>query len=257
MVGDKFEKLVDIVARLRGPGGCPWDREQTHASLLPYFLEEAYEAIEAVDNSDWKSLREELGDIMLHLVFQADIAEQDNEFKIESVLDEIADKMIRRHPHVFGDAAAEAAFHAKRNWETTKHQEKKRGSRLDGVPVSLPALIRAQRLQEKASYVGFDWDQVEEIWKKIHEELAEVRQAESAEIQEHLEEEIGDLMFAVVNLARFYKIPAEDALRKTNRKFTERFRIIEERLKRQGKPIEEATLAEMDAIWEETKAENK
>ena len=256
-VGEKFEKLVKIVARLRAPGGCPWDQEQTHASLLPYFLEEAYEVIESVDDKKWNALREELGDIILHMVFQADIARQDDEFEMGAVLDGITDKMIRRHPHVFGDQAAEAAFHAKQNWETTKHEEKKRTSRLDGVPVSLPALIRAQRLQEKASYVGFDWDQVEGIWDKIHEELEEVRQAESSDIREHLEEEIGDLLFAVVNLARFYKIPAEDTLRKANRKFTERFRLIEEEFKRQGKPIEEATLAEMDAIWEDSKAENR
>ncbi|NQU28784.1 MAG: nucleoside triphosphate pyrophosphohydrolase [Candidatus Marinimicrobia bacterium] len=254
-VGEKFEKLVQIVERLRGPGGCPWDQEQTHASLLPYFLEEAYEVIEAVDQENWSALREELGDIILHMVFQADIARQDSEFEMGAVLDDISAKMIRRHPHVFGDSGADAAFHAKQNWEATKHREKRRASRLDGVPVTLPALIRAQRLQEKASYVGFDWDQVDGIWDKIHEELAEVREAESGEIQANLEEEIGDLLFAVINLARFYKIPAEDALRKTNRKFTDRFRQIEEELKRRGKPIEEATLTEMDEIWERIKTE--
>ncbi len=252
-VGEKFEKLVKIVERLRGPGGCPWDQEQTHASLLPYFIEEAYEVIEAVDHENWSALREELGDIILHMVFQADIAQQDNEFGMGAVLDDISDKMIRRHPHVFGDAGADAAFHAKQNWEATKHREKRRSSRLDGVPVNLPALIRAQRLQEKASYVGFDWDQVDGIWDKIHEELTEVREAESNEVRANLEEEIGDLLFAVINLARFYKIPAEDALRKTNRKFTDRFSQIEEELKRRGKPIEEATLDEMDEIWERIK----
>lgn len=256
-VGEKFERLVEIVATLRNPGGCPWDREQTHESLLPYFIEEAYEVLEAVDDKNWTTLKEELGDVLLHLVFQADIARQNDEFEVGAVVDNIADKMVRRHPHVFGDESARAAFHAKKNWETTKHYEKKRESRLDGVPVNLSALIRAQRLQEKASYVGFDWDQVDGIWDKIHEELGEVRQAESTEVREHLEEEIGDLLFAVVNLARFYKIPAEDALRRTNRKFTDRFRLIEKEFKRQNKPIEEATLAEMDAVWDQIKAAEK
>ncbi|MFH1853013.1 MAG: nucleoside triphosphate pyrophosphohydrolase [Candidatus Neomarinimicrobiota bacterium] len=254
-IGEKFEELVKIVERLRSPGGCPWDREQTHASLLPYFIEEAYEVLEAVDGKNWPALKEELGDVLLHLVFQTDIARQGDEFEIGAVIDNISAKMIRRHPHVFGDESAQAAFHAKKNWEDTKHHEKKRESRLDGVPVNLPALIRAQRLQEKASYVGFDWDQVAGIWDKIHEELEELRQAESSEVREHIEEEIGDLLFSVVNLARFYKIPAEDALRKTNRKFTERFRLIEQELKRRGKPIEETTLAEMDAIWDKIKKE--
>ncbi len=255
--GEKFERLVEIVATLRNPGGCPWDREQTHASLLPYFIEEAYEVLEAVDEKNITTLQEELGDVLLHLVFQSDIARQNDEFEIGAVIDNIADKMVRRHPHVFGNDLARAAFHAKKNWEAKKHHEKKRESRLDGVPVNLPALIRAQRLQEKASYVGFDWEQVGGIWDKIHEELSEVRQAESETTREHLEEEIGDLLFAVVNLARFYKIPAEDALRKTNRKFTDRFRLIEQELKRRGKPIEEATLAEMDAIWDKIKADPK
>lgn len=252
--GEIFERLVEIVARLRGPGGCPWDQEQTHESLLPYFIEEAHEVLEAVDGKNWNALREELGDILLHLIFQADIARQNDQFEVDAVIDGISEKMVRRHPHVFDNQQAAAAFHAKKNWEAAKHKEKRRRSRLDGVPVSLPALIRAQRLQEKASYVGFDWDQADGIWEKIHEEIGEVRQAEDSDIRDHLEEELGDLLFSVANLARFYKIPAEDALRKTNRKFTERFRLIEEELKRRGKAIEETTLAEMDAVWDEVKA---
>ena len=166
-----FIKLMEIIEKLRGPDGCPWDREQTHESLLPYFIEEAYEVIEGVEAGDINSLKEELGDMLLHIVFQANIAEQNNEFTIEDSLNHVNEKLIRRHPHVFGDKKADAAFHAKQNWELQKHKEKKRESRLDGVPDSLPALTRAQRLQEKASYAGFDWEKIEDVWAKIYEEI--------------------------------------------------------------------------------------
>lgn len=252
-VGKKFEELVRIVKILRAPNGCPWDREQDNASLLPYFLEEAYEVIESVDNKDWKTLKEEIGDILLHMVFQADIMEEKNEFSISEALGGINDKLVRRHPHVFGDKTADAAKSAKQNWEEVKHQEKKRKSRLDGVPTNLPALVRAQRLQEKASYAGFDWDLVEQVWDKVHEEILEVKEAQSEGAKDHIEEEIGDVIFAVVNLARFLGIPAEDALRKTNKKFTDRFAKVEAELKRRGKEVEESDLEEMDAIWESVK----
>ena len=245
----KFEELVKIVQRLRAPDGCPWDREQTNASLLPFFLEEVYEMIESVDNENWPELKEEVGDLLLHAVLQAVIAAENDHFTIEGSIKNINEKLVRRHPHVFGEAQADTTFHAKQNWEAAKHEEKNRKSRLDGVPVTLPALIRAQRLQQKASYAGFDWDKVEEVWAKIHEEIQELKEAQSNSSKNHIEEEIGDVLFAVVNLARFLDIPAEDALRKTNKKFATRFAQVEEELKKRGKNVEDSSLEEMDEIW--------
>ncbi len=251
--GDKFEQLIKTVARLRDPDGCPWDREQTHASLLPYFLEEVYEVIESVDEGNWNTLREELGDILLHVVMQAQIAAEDHRFTVADSLDVVNEKLVRRHPHVFGDAQADASFHAKQNWELTKHKEKGRESRLDGVPTTLPALIRAQRLQQKAAFVGFDWDRIEDVWAKVHEEIQEVKEAQTDGSTDQLEEEIGDVLFSIVNLARFLKISAEDALRKTNEKFIRRFKAVERELKSRGQDIQDATLEEMDAIWNQVK----
>ncbi|MDP6684836.1 MAG: nucleoside triphosphate pyrophosphohydrolase [Candidatus Marinimicrobia bacterium] len=248
-----FTKLLDIVQKLRGPDGCPWDKEQTHESLLPYFLEEAYEVIEGVESGDMNSLKEELGDVLLHVVFQADIAQKNNEFTIEDSLNHVNEKLVRRHPHVFGDKKADKAFHAKQNWESAKHKEKKRDSRLDGVPDSLPALTRAQRLQEKASYTGFDWDEIDQVWDKIHEEIQELKEAQLNGSISHIEEEIGDVIFSIVNLARFLEISAESALRKTNRKFTKRFKAVEDELKKRGKEVEDSNLEEMDEIWERIK----
>ncbi len=252
-VGKKFEELVEIVEKLRAPDGCPWDREQTNQSLLPYFIEEVYELIESVDEENWDTVKEELGDLLLHVVFQASIGEDEGKFKLADSLTNVNEKLVRRHPHVFGDAKADAAFHAKQNWEAQKHKEKGRKSRLDGVPKNLPALVRAQRLQQKASYAGFDWDEVEQVWDKVHEEIQELKDAQSNEAKDHIAEEIGDVLFAVVNLARYLDIPAEDALRKTNQKFTSRFSKVEEGIKAQGKELEDATLEEMDAIWEMAK----
>ena len=252
-VQEKFEELITIVKRLKAPDGCPWDREQTNASLLPYFLEEAYEVIESVDNENWFELKEELGDILLHVIFQAVLAEENGHFNINDSLDNVNEKLVRRHPHVFGDAKADKAFHTKQNWEAEKHKEKNRKSRLDGVPKTLPALIRAQRLQQKASYAGFDWDKVEQVWDKIHEEILELKEAQSNNAKEYIAEEIGDVLFSVVNLARFLDIPAEDALRRTNKKFTDRFSQVEAELKKRGKMVEDSSLEEMDAIWNEAK----
>lgn len=256
-LGQRFEELVAIVKRLRSPGGCPWDREQTAASLLPFFLEEAYEVIESVDEADWESLKEELGDILLHVVFQAGIAEDEDRFRLAETLKTVNAKLIRRHPHVFGEVEAKVPREAKRNWEAAKQAEKSRMSRLEGVPANIPALVRSQRLQQKASYVGFDWEKVEEVWDKIHEEIGELKEAQAAGRKEHLEEEIGDVLFAIVNLARFLDISAEDALRKTNKKFVRRFQQVEEELKKRGKKVEESTLEEMDSIWNAIKAEEK
>jgi tetrapyrrole methylase family protein/MazG family protein len=252
-VAEKFINLLEIVEILRGPNGCPWDKEQTNESLLPYFLEEAYELMESVDRKDWDTFKEELGDIMLHVVLQAQISSENSGFNVSESLDILNEKLVRRHPHVFGDKKADAAFHAKQNWEAAKHEEKNRKSRLDGVPMALPALVRAQRLQEKASYAGFDWEKVEEVWDKVHEEIQELKEAQTKNTGEHIEEEIGDVLFAIVNLARFLKFPAEDALRKTNQKFTSRFFQVEEELERRGKTVENSTLEEMDKIWDAVK----
>jgi len=251
--GKRFEELVTIVERLRAPDGCPWDREQTPASLLPYLLEETYEVMESVDDKNWEVLKEELGDLMLHVVFQASIATDSERFNIDESLKKVNEKLVRRHPHVFGDTKADAAFNAKQNWEAEKQKEKKRDSRLDGVPVTLPGLVRAQRLQEKAAYVGFDWEKIESVWEKVYEELEEIKLAQQKNNKDLLEEEIGDTIFALVNLARFMGIPAEDALRKTNNKFINRFKMIEMELKKRGKTLEESSLDEMDKIWNTVK----
>ena len=245
--------LVNIVEKLRSPEGCPWDKEQTHESLLPYFLEEAYEVIESVELKDWETLKEELGDVLLHILLQAKIADETNKFNISDSLEGINNKLVNRHPHVFGDDNIDASVEAKQNWEDIKHVEKKRKSRLDGVPNKLPALVRAQRLQEKASYAGFDHDNIEDAWEKLNEELNELKSAQEKRDIENIKEEIGDVLFSVVNLSRFFDIPAEDMLRATNQKFTFRFQKIEKELKAKGKKLENSTLDEMDEIWEKSK----
>jgi len=255
-IGEKFVELVDIMERLRAEDGCPWDKEQTPESILPFFLEETYEVMEAVHDKDWTTVQEELGDILLHAVYQAQMAAEKDRFTILNSLECITSKLIRRHPHVFGDIKADAARSAKQNWEAQKHKEKGRKSRLDGVPLTLPGLVRAQRLQEKASYVGFEWDRIEEVWEKVHEEILELKEAQNVGTSEHIEEEIGDVLFSIVNLSRFLKISSEDALRKTNNKFIKRFKKIEDELKKRGRPIEDATLEEMDEIWESVKLED-
>ena len=252
-IGEKFVELVEIMQKLRSEDGCPWDKEQTPETILPFFLEEVYEVIESVEEKDWKTLQEEIGDILLHAVFQAKMAEEENRFTILNSLETITTKLIRRHPHVFGDDPVDAAKSAKQNWEAVKHKEKGRKSRLDGVPEALPSLIRAQRLQEKASYVGFEWEKIEDVWEKVHEEIAELKEAQSMGNIEHIEEEIGDVLFSIVNLSRFLKISSENALRKTNKKFIYRFKKIEKELKSRNRSIDDASLAEMDEIWEDIK----
>jgi MazG family protein len=255
-IGKKFVELLEIMEKLRSEDGCPWDKEQTPESILPFFLEEAYEVIESVEEKNWQNLQEEIGDILLHAVFQAKMAEEENRFGMLDSLETITAKLIRRHPHVFGDVPVDAAKSAKQNWEAVKHKDKGRESRLDGVPETLPSLIRAQRLQEKASYVGFEWDKIEEVWEKVHEEIFELKEAQSEGTFEHIEEEIGDVLFSIVNLSRFLKISSEDALRKTNKKFISRFKKIEKELKKRNRPIEDASLEEMDEIWEKVKRDD-
>ena len=249
----KFIKLIEIVEKLRGPNGCPWDKEQTHESLLQYFLEETYEVIESVDEKNWCVLEEELGDVLLHIILQAQIAKETNKFDISGSLDMINKKLVKRHPHVFGNKNLAVSVEAKQTWESIKHIEKKRKSRLDGVPSKLPALVRAQRLQEKASYAGFDWDNIDDAWEKLDEELNELKSAQKIGDVENVKEEIGDVLFSVVNLSRFFDIPAEDMLRATNQKFITRFQKIEQELKKEGKELEDSSLEEMEKIWEKSK----
>tara|TARA_B100000900_G_scaffold191796_1_gene162323 strand:+ start:1305 stop:2090 length:786 start_codon:yes stop_codon:yes gene_type:complete len=248
-----FLDLIDIVERLRSPDGCPWDKEQTHESLLPYFLEETYEVIESVELNDWNTLEEELGDVLLHILLQAQIAKESNKFDILGILDGINKKLINRHPHVFGNRNKNNPSEMKKDWELQKHIEKRRESRLDGVPKTLPSLIRAQRLQEKASLVGFDWDNIEPIWDKLYEEIEELKQANAKGEKVEVEEEIGDVLFTVVNISRFLGIPAEDMLRKSNEKFIQRFKDIEKELKLKGISVEKATSKQMNIIWDRAK----
>ena len=251
-----FSKLIDIVEKLRSPDGCSWDKKQTHESLLPYFLEETYEVIESVESKDWKTLKEELGDVLLHILLQAQIAKEGNKFDIQDTLNGINKKLINRHPHVFGNKNKENISEVKKDWELQKHIEKRRESRLDGVPKTLPSLTRAQRLQEKASLVGFDWDNIEPIWDKLYEEIEELKQANSAGEKVKIEEEVGDILFTVVNISRFMGIPAEDMLRKSNEKFIHRFKNIEKELKLKGIPVEKATNKQMNIIWDRIKKSN-
>ena len=249
----KFEALIKIVSKLRSPDGCPWDIEQTSKSLIPFFIEEVYEVVEAIDNEDWGAVKEELGDVMLHLIFQALIAEEQKKFRIQDLIDSVSDKLIRRHPHVFENEKANNSLHANQNWERVKHKEKKRKSRIDGVPKGLPSIIQAQRLQQKASYSGFDWKNSKDVWKKINEEIEELKVAEKDGDINQIENELGDAIFSLVNLARFLDISAENALRKTNEKFKNRFRYIENVLEKNGKKFEETKLRELDKYWNEAK----
>jgi MazG family protein len=261
--GEKFQKLVDIMARLRAPGGCPWDREQTFDTIKPYLLEETYEVLDAIDARNWSELTGELGDLVLQAVFFSEIAEEQNLFSIADALDAINEKLVRRHPHVFGDETARTAGDVKRIWGEVKAAEKsakkQKGERdaglLESVPRALPALVEAQQLTSRAAHVGFDWANADQVLEKLHEELDEFARARRGDAQAELEGELGDLLFVLVNLARFVKVDPEQALRKTNAKFRERFGYIERKLGEQGKTPEAATLAEMDALWEESKCQ--
>ena len=248
-VGDRLQKLLNVLDRLRGPDGCPWDREQTSKSLIPYLLEETYEVIESIEAQNTQGLKEELGDLLLHVLFQCKIAEEQGWFSLSDSLESITTKLINRHPHVFGDVRAEGAFQAKQNWEAAKVLEKQRVSVLEGVPRQLPALTRARRIQEKAAYVGFDWERIEPVWEKVHEELRELSQAQRESNSEAVEQELGDVLFSLVNLGRFLGVSSEGALRRTIAKFEYRFHKIEEELRRRGKTPADVSLEEMDEIW--------
>jgi ATP diphosphatase len=279
--GAKFERAVAIMARLRAPGGCPWDREQTFDTIKRYTLEETYEVLEAIDNRDWKELSGELGDLLLQVLFYSEMAQEQGSFTIDDVLDALSNKLIHRHPHVFGDTKADDSAQVLRNWEALKAQEKRKslhsdggGSEsmpellLEGVSSKMPALQEAHKISSKAAHVGFDWPHVQGLFEKLSEETRELqahlqdlspagelsRKPEvPEELRQHVEDEVGDLFFVLVNIARYLSVDPESALRKTNRKFRRRFGWLEEHLRRQGRALEQATLEEMETLWQQAK----
>jgi tetrapyrrole methylase family protein / MazG family protein len=249
--------LVEVMETLRSPGGCPWDIEQTHPSLKRYIVEEVYEVLEAIDMHDMDKLCDELGDLLLQIVFHARIAEEIGDFTVQDVINGVTEKMLRRHPHVFGDGSADTSDEVMVNWEKIKHTEKAaqhRESRIDGVPVGLPALIRAFKLQTKAAKVGFDWERIEDVWEKVIEETQEFKVASENQDTDEMEGEMGDLLFAVVNVARFAGIEPETALHRTNNKFLKRFQVMEKILENKGKTMEKLSLEVLDTAWNEAKA---
>lgn len=247
-----FKDLVEIVKILREE--CPWDRKQTHQSIKDNLIEEAYEAVEAIDTEDFDELKKELGDVLLHVVFHSNMADETGTFSIGDVIYSIQEKLIRRHPHVFGDEIAEDDAQVAENWESIKLKEGKE-SILEGIPKPLPALIRAQRMQEKAANVGFDWPEAVQVVEKLEEELDEFKQVLEEGDQQKSREEFGDLLFSLVNLGRFFDLNAEDSLRSTNRKFIRRFQYIEQQLRKEGKDISDVDLQEMDNHWNSAKSE--
>jgi len=274
-VADRFDELIQLMAKLRAPDGCPWDRKQTHDSLKPYLLEETYEVLETIDKQDDGKLREELGDLLLQILFHAQIAAERQAFSIEDVMQLLADKLVRRHPHVFGPKGGGALTpdQVYTNWEQIKKSERQQTGRsesvLDGVPKTLPALLRAFQIQARASRVGFDWPQngegVHQVMGKVKEEIEELTEAyvarndqagdaERSAAQRHLEDEMGDVLFSLVNLARFLKFNPEDALRRATDRFADRFHFIEAEAARTGRTLDSMTLDEMDALWKKAKA---
>ena len=265
-IGHLFEELVAVQARLRAPGGCPWDREQTHLTLRTYLIEEAYEVLEAIEDGDSKNLAEELGDLLLQVLFHADMARETGAFDISHVITGIRDKMVRRHPHVFGNVKAETSGEVLKNWAQLKAREKEATSphvaasenpapsALDGVPRSLPALLEAYQITRRAAQVGFDWEHVEGIFDKLEEEIAELREALAASNRRATEEEIGDLLFSVVNLARFLKLDPEVILKKSNLKFKQRFYDMERAALHSGQSLSQLSKEELEVLWEASKS---
>ncbi|HJT82104.1 MAG TPA: nucleoside triphosphate pyrophosphohydrolase [Chthoniobacterales bacterium] len=265
----EFNRLCQIVARLRAPGGCPWDREQTNESILPQLIEEAYELVGAVRANDIHNFREELGDLLLHIVMHSEIAREDGRFSIADVIKDVSDKLVRRHPHVFGDSKATNSDAVVKQWERIKHEEKGVDTHyLASLPAALPALMRAQKAQKKVARVNFDWENLSDVIAKVDEELGETKEAieksvspvpndsERRRATAEIENEVGDLLFAVVNLARKTGIDAESALQNATDKFRNRFNRVEDELKARGKKLGEADLAELDEIWEQIKTKS-
>ncbi|GAA0552634.1 nucleoside triphosphate pyrophosphohydrolase [Chitinophaga japonensis] len=245
-----FDRLLQIMDDLREK--CPWDRKQTLQSLRQLTIEEMYELADAITDNDWKAIKEELGDLLLHIVFYAKIGAEQQQFTIQDVISGICNKLIHRHPHIYGDVQVENEEQVKQNWEKLKLKEGKT-SVLSGVPVSLPALVKAMRLQEKAKQVGFEWDNTQQVYHKVQEELQELEEVVEAGRPDDIEAEFGDLLFSLVNYSRFLKVDAENALERTNKKFTRRFQQMEAMAREQGRQLSEMTLAEMDGMWEQVK----
>lgn len=251
--GAAFERIVGIMARLRGDGGCPWDREQTLSTLRPYLIEEAYEVLEAIEHGGVSDHKEELGDLLLQVVFQAELRREEGSFDAADVTHGIADKLVRRHPHVFGEEKANAVSEAFEYWEQQKAKEKKGRSAIDGVPRQLPALLRAQRTTEKAGRVGFDWNDVHGPLEKLDEEIGELRRAIESKDQKNIEHEIGDVLFTVVNVARFLNVAAEDSLNATIHRFSERFKAVEAAVRQSGRELKDVELSELEELWQRAK----
>jgi len=249
-VNDAFQRLITIMDELREK--CPWDRKQTIQSLRQLTIEETYELADAITEENWKGIKEELGDLLLHIVFYAKIGSEQNQFQLDEVINYVSDKLVSRHPHIYGDVIVNDEEDVKKNWEKLKLKEG-RTSVLGGVPLSLPATVKAMRLQEKAKQVGFEWDTREQVWEKVEEETAELKAAIKAGGQQEIEEEFGDLVFSLINYARFLQIDAENALERTNKKFIHRFTQMEKLALQEGRDLNEMSLEEMDAIWNRIK----
>ncbi len=292
--GERFERAVQIMARLRAPGGCPWDREQTFDTIKPYTLEETYEVLEAIDNRDWHELTGELGDLLLQVLFYSEMAQEEGYFSIDDVLNRLSNKLVDRHPHVFGEVKADTPAEVLRNWEALKAEEKKKrleaggGKKADqvedaqsvlaGVSSKMPALLEAHKLSSRAAHVGFDWPEIEGLFEKLAEETAELREELKAapitgpsgrgiagsgkprvspELRARMEDEVGDLFFVLVNIARYLSLDPESALKKTNRKFKRRFQWMEERLRADGRGPAQASMEELENLWQQAKRQEK
>ena len=293
--GERFERAVQIMARLRAPGGCPWDREQTFDTIKPYTLEETYEVLEAIDNRDWDELTGELGDLLLQVLFYSEMAQEAGHFSIDDVVERLANKLVDRHPHVFGEVKADTPAEVLRNWEALKGEEKKKRleagggkkaekkedsqSVLAGVPSTMPALLEAHKLSSRAAHVGFDWPEIAGLFAKLEEEAEELREELKAipakpapvgrgiagsgkpqappELRARLEDEVGDLFFVLVNIARYLSLDPESALKKTNRKFKRRFQWMEERLRASGRGPEQASMDELEQLWQQAKQQEQ
>ena len=251
----KFENLVELVKKLRSPDGCDWDKIQTRNSLIPYFIEEVYELIESIDKKDSINIREELGDVLLHVIFQSQIASEKSDFDINDVINDINEKLIDRHPHVFEKSVLLNDKTSNELWEEQKYKKKGRQSRLDGIPKILPSIISSQRIQDKASSLGFDFEDIGQVWEKLNEEIAEVKLAKKENNFKKIEGELGDLLFTVINLCRFFDVSAENALRKSNNKFIKRFQSLEEKVSNTDRAFEKYSQNELDGIWAKVKKE--
>jgi MazG family protein len=251
---EEFLRLVQIMNDLREK--CPWDKKQTIQTLRQLTIEETYELTDAITDRDWKGIKEELGDILLHIVFYAKIGAEENKFTLEEVINGVCEKLIYRHPHIYSDVKVNDEEDVKRNWEKLKLKEGKK-SVLSGVPKSLPSTVKAMRLQEKAKQVGFEWDTKEQVWDKVEEEQQELKEAIASGNRDHMEDELGDVFFSLINYARFLNLDAENALERTNKKFINRFNKMEEEALKSGKPLQDMTLEEMDAIWNKVKKQDK